>query len=345
MPTPPTRTDATRPALGGLTLQTGPVDAGGRGACAQRELADHTCAVRLEAVAADVDAAPRGAVVRALPDGTLRRAEPGPAGPLVYEARPHGARTQVRVWGPASTPPEAVDRAVEAALAWCGARDDPHPLRGLADSDARLAALVHAAGAVRLSRTPRFEEAFGRAVVGQLVQRVEARRSMAQIAVTAGVPAPGRLWAWPTVAALGTTAAWHLRRCGVSHRGARALHAAVTDDRALLTARARGWGALDARLRALPGVGAWTSAETRLALGDPDAVSVGDYNLPSLICGVLGGIDPSEADDEAMLELLAPFAGQRGRVIALVKRAARLGAARRPPRRAARAPLSAHRYF
>ena len=109
------------------------------------------------------------------------------------------------------------------------------------------------------------------------------------------------------------------------------------------------WPRLDARLRALPGVGVWTSGVTRGSLGDPDAVPVGDYNLPALVGCVLGdpgrGRHRSDWDDEAMLALLAPYTGQRGRVIRLCVLAAATGAAARPTRRAPRARLSAHRYW
>jgi len=89
-----------------------------------------------------------------------------------------------------------------------------------------------------------------------------------------------------------------------------------------------------ARLRAIPGVGAWTAAEVAArAWGDPDAVSVGDYHLPSLVAWALAG-EPRGTDDR-MLELLAPFAGQRGRVIRLLE-VSGLTAPRRGPRYAGR---------
>jgi 3-methyladenine DNA glycosylase/8-oxoguanine DNA glycosylase len=69
-------------------------------------------------------------------------------------------------------------------------------------------------------------------------------------------------------------------------------------------------------LTSLRGVGAWTAAETRIrAFGDPDAVSVGDYHLAHQVGYALTG---SRADDEGMLELLEPWAGQRQRVIRLI---------------------------
>jgi 3-methyladenine DNA glycosylase/8-oxoguanine DNA glycosylase len=47
--------------------------------------------------------------------------------------------------------------------------------------------------------------------------------------------------------------------------------------------------------------------------GDPDAVPTGDYNLPRIAAHVLAG--ESGGTDARMLELLAPFAGHRFRVI------------------------------
>jgi 3-methyladenine DNA glycosylase/8-oxoguanine DNA glycosylase len=68
----------------------------------------------------------------------------------------------------------------------------------------------------------------------------------------------------------------------------------------------------------MPGVGPWTSAEVaRLALGDPDAVSVGDYHLPNIVAWALAGEE--RATDERMLELLAPYRGQRARVQVLLE--------------------------
>jgi 3-methyladenine DNA glycosylase/8-oxoguanine DNA glycosylase len=72
------------------------------------------------------------------------------------------------------------------------------------------------------------------------------------------------------------------------------------------------------RLRRVPGVGEWTAAETaQRAWGDPDAVSVGDYHLPNIVVHVLTG-GPRGTDAE-MLALLAPWAGQRQRVMRLVE--------------------------
>jgi 3-methyladenine DNA glycosylase/8-oxoguanine DNA glycosylase len=89
-----------------------------------------------------------------------------------------------------------------------------------------------------------------------------------------------------------------------------------------------------ARLLALPLVGPWTAAEVGLrALGDADAVSVGDFHLCHTVCWALAG-EP-RGTDERMLELLAPYAGHRARVIRLIE-AAGVHAPRRGPRMAPR---------
>ena len=71
------------------------------------------------------------------------------------------------------------------------------------------------------------------------------------------------------------------------------------------------------RLEAFPGVGPWTAAKVALvALGDADAVQVGDYHLPHAVGYALEGTPRST--DERMLELLEPYRGHRARVIRLI---------------------------
>ncbi len=85
-------------------------------------------------------------------------------------------------------------------------------------------------------------------------------------------------------------------------------------------------GAALARLRGIPGIGAWTAAEVaRPAFGDPDAVSLGDFHVPDMVCWALAG--EARADDARMLELLEPYRGQRARLVRLIERSGL-----RPPR-------------
>ncbi|MEP7106121.1 MAG: hypothetical protein ABI838_09775, partial [Chloroflexota bacterium] len=92
--------------------------------------------------------------------------------------------------------------------------------------------------------------------------------------------------------------------------------------------------AASARLRALPGIGPWTAAEVvGVALGDPDAVAVGDYHHKNMVAYALAG-EP-RGTDERMLELLEPYRGHRGRVLRLL-----LEGGIAAPRRGPRLPLN-----
>ena len=72
-----------------------------------------------------------------------------------------------------------------------------------------------------------------------------------------------------------------------------------------------------ARLRAVIGVGPWTAARiAMLALGDPDAVFVGDLHIPHMISSALA--NERRGSDERMLELLEPYRGHRARVVRLL---------------------------
>jgi len=57
------------------------------------------------------------------------------------------------------------------------------------------------------------------------------------------------------------------------------------------------------------------------ALGDVDAVSVGDFHLPHLVAWVMAG--QPRGDDERMLALLAPYAGRRALVMRLLETSGR----------------------
>ncbi|HYU05521.1 MAG TPA: hypothetical protein VEL02_16885, partial [Jatrophihabitantaceae bacterium] len=71
-------------------------------------------------------------------------------------------------------------------------------------------------------------------------------------------------------------------------------------------------------LRVVPGVGECTAAETvQRALGDPDAVSVGDYHIHDVVVHALTG--RPRGDDDEMLRLLEPWRGQRQRIVRLIE--------------------------
>lgn len=87
-------------------------------------------------------------------------------------------------------------------------------------------------------------------------------------------------------------------------------------------------------MMSLPGVGVWTAAEVaQRALGDADAISVGDYHLARRVVHALTG--RRDGDDAEMLALIADQLGHRFRIQRLVE-VGGLGPARRGPRYAGR---------
>ena len=92
----------------------------------------------------------------------------------------------------------------------------------------------------------------------------------------------------------------------------------------------------DSRMRSLPGIGVWTSAEVRQrTFGDPDAVSFGDYHVAKDVGWALTGTPFDDTELEAYLE---PYRPQRGRVPALIAMAG-LRRPRHGPRMAPRTHL------
>jgi len=119
---------------------------------------------------------------------------------------------------------------------------------------------------------------------------------------------------------------WTFHRWGVEQRRANTIKTAAGHARRLAELVRLPLGEARQRLLALPGVGPWTvNNVAMLALGDPDAVNVGDYWLKHVVSFALTG-EP-RGTDERMLELLEPWKGQRGRVCRML-----LHGAPRPPR-------------
>jgi 3-methyladenine DNA glycosylase/8-oxoguanine DNA glycosylase len=105
---------------------------------------------------------------------------------------------------------------------------------------------------------------------------------------------------------------------GVDSRRQRAIRAAASVAARLEECAAMAPAEALARLRVVPGVGEWTAAETaQRALGDPDAVSVGDFHIKDVVVHFLTG-RPRGSDAE-MVALLQPWAGQRQRVVRLIE--------------------------
>src|SRR5699024_2415925 len=132
-------------------------------------------------------------------------------------------------------------------------------------------------------------------------------------------PTPIPLFAPPTIEGWRTIPSWTWHRAGVEPPQSRAVVGAAGRGPSLVraVANAPDGPARDAALTSIRGVGAWTAAETRArALGDSDAVSVGDYHLAHEVGFALEG---HRTDDDGMLRLLSAWPGHRQRVIRLIR--------------------------
>lgn len=188
---------------------------------------------------------------------------------------------------------------------------------------------------LRLPRTERVLDALVPAIFEQKVPGIEARRAWNGLVRHIGEPAPGPapLLLTPSPTRLLETPSYVFHRLGVERRRVETIHRCAQVAHRLEEAVALGSDELDRRLRSIAGVGPWTSAEVRrVALGDADAVSVGDFHVPHAVTWALAG-EP-RGSDARMLELLEPFAGHRARVVRLIE-VAGISA----PRRGSRLPL------
>lgn len=261
-------------------------------------------------------------------NGVALRATRTPAGPATLRITARGGNTfELEAWGPGA------ECAIDDAPNLLGASDDPaalvprHPL---------ISELVRRRPGLRMIRTGNVFEALVPAIIGQKVTGFESANSYRVLLRRYGEPAPGPpgLIVPPPPEVLAREPYWRFHRLGLEQRRADVIRRAAAIAASLERALTVDAGELRRRLLAVPGIGPWTAAETiRIATGDPDAVSVGDYNVPNLVSWALAG--EARGSDERMLELLEPYAGQRARVVLLLELSG-LRAPRFGPRMAAR---------
>jgi endonuclease III len=236
-----------------------------------------------------------------------------------------------RAWGPGAA------WLLDTLPAQLGAHDD---LSGFTIRHPIVGELALRYQGMRVGRTSRVFEALVPAVLEQKVVGQEARRAWRILLGRYGAPAPGPaprgMRVCPPASTWARIPSWDWHRAGVEGVRARTIIGAAGVAARLEEASELDPAEADRRLRSLPGIGPWTSAEIRQrAAGDADAVSVGDYHLPRAVGWTLAG---RITDDAGMLELLAPYAGHRYRVARLIELAGGL-----PPRRAPRMPIRDYR--
>ncbi|MEX1168580.1 MAG: DNA-3-methyladenine glycosylase 2 family protein [Chloroflexota bacterium] len=232
-----------------------------------------------------------------------------PDGPAAVSLEHLGDEVRAEAWGPGA------ERALDGVPALLGFGQVPEAF------DVAHPTVTHLArrfAGVRIPRSGAVLESLVPAILEQKVIGDEARRAWFELVRRHGEAAPGppdlglRLPPAPDTLAALPYYAFH--PFGVERRRAELIRR--------VAARAAWFeGIVDlpipdayARLTAVPGIGPWTAAEVAVrALGDIDAVSVGDFHLPNLVAFALAG-EP-RATDARMLDLLEPYRGQRARVI------------------------------
>jgi 3-methyladenine DNA glycosylase/8-oxoguanine DNA glycosylase len=234
-----------------------------------------------------------------------------------------GSEVVVEAWGPGA------EALLEDARALLGEADD---LTGFRPAHPLLARLHRQHPGLLIGRTGAVLETLVPTVFEQKVIGLEARAGLRRMLLAWGEPAPGPLGLRlpPAAAALAAKPYWEYHPFGLEQRRAETVIRVARLARRLEALAGRPPAEAQAALVAIPGIGAWTAAEVAMvALGDPDAVPVGDYHLPSAVSWALAG-EP-RGDDRRMLELLEPYRGHRGRVVRLLA-AAGVAAPRRGPR-------------
>jgi 3-methyladenine DNA glycosylase/8-oxoguanine DNA glycosylase len=269
-------------------------------------------------------------------DGTVWRGIRTPNGPatLRLRARPGDGEVHAVAWG------RGADWVLESVPAMLGADDDPS---GFAPAHPVLADAHRRRPHWRVCRTDRVLEALVPAIIEQKVTGQEAFAGFRTLVHRFGERAPGAggergVWVQPSAETVRMVPSWEWLRMHIDPARSRTVVRACQVASALERTVDLPVDEVDRRLRSVPGIGVWTSAEVRFrAHGDADAVSFGDYHVAKNIGWALTG---SQVDDDGLAELLEPYRPHRYRVQRLVE----LAGLRRPrhgPRMAPRRHLPA----
>ena len=270
------------------------------------------------------------------PDGTIWRGLRTPEGEVTLrvESRASEGEVHAAAWGPGAA------WVLDRLPAMLGDEDDPsgfeplHPV--IADAHRRYPHW-------RVARSGLVMESLVPAIIEQKVTGQEAFAGFRMLVHRFGQRAPGPgadrgVWIQPSPEQLRLIPSWEWLRMHIDPARSRAIVRAAQVAPSLERTVGLDGAEADRRLRSLPGVGVWTSAEVRFRVhGDADAVSFGDYHIAKNVGWALIG---EPVDDEGMAELLEPYRPHRHRVQRLVELSG-MGPPRRGPRMAPRRHLPA----
>ena len=246
-------------------------------------------------------------------DGAIWRTSLMASGPVTARIQ-RGATDTVdcEAWGPGAV------EFTDTLPALLGADDD---VSGFDPQEPTIAAAHRRSPHLRLGRTGRVLEALIPAVLEQRVYGTDARRAWRRLVTQYGAPAPGpapeHLRVPPSPDAWRRIPSWEFHLANVDPGRARTIVGCAQRADALERLVARSSESARTALMTLPGVGEWTAAETaQRALGDADALSVGDYHLAKVVGWSLLG---HPIDDAGMVELLEPLRPHRHRAVRLLE--------------------------
>lgn len=228
-----------------------------------------------------------------------------PAGPVSLRAQHREDHLGIDLWGPGAN---WLQPKVSSAL---GLNDS---LEGFTPTGSVLQ-LVQRLPGTYLPRLPVLFDRLIQTVLQQLVSWDDAVLGWRSFVRTFGQPAPGpvELRLPPTPDRLNSLAYFDLVACGILPRQARLILQLAREERRLERLAEDSPARCVQRLRSIPGIGPWTIQYLRgTALGEPDAVLVGDYALPHAVAWHFR--QKPRSSDEEMLELLEPWKGHRFRV-------------------------------
>jgi len=254
----------------------------------------------------------RGPSLRAGPDG-LWRACRLDSGEVTVRMKVEDGSLIATAWG------KGAESALDQTPEWVGEHDDPSVL--VAEHPA-LERVMRQGRGMRLPSVGGLVEVLIPTILAQRVTGLEAMRSYRRLTRRYGESAPGPtdLLLPPEPERLAEIKYYDFHPLGVERRRAETILRVCRE-----ASRINAWGRRDdlaevyGFLHRIPGIGEWTSARALgVVRGDPDAVPVGDFHLPNQVAWALAG-EP-RATDQRMLELLAPYKGQRGRVVQLLER-------------------------
>ena len=263
---------------------------------------------------------------------TMRTAD----GPATVHLAGRQGRVDAGAWGPGAA------GALLSIPALLGSGDDPSGFDASGLPDHLAASWMQWRDRWRVPRSGRVMEALVIAILEQKVTGLQARRAWSSLLRSVGTPAPGPapegMRVFPSPADIRGIPSWQWHRWGVQPQQSATIMRATRVAGRIEQCVDLDIDAARRRLRAIDGVGPWTVAEvSSRALGDPDALSFGDFHLPGQVVYAFTG--RRDGTDESMAALLEPFAGHRYRVQRLVE----LSGITRPAR-GPRMAMSDHRH-